>query len=71
MSICYQNKRPCPCTYTCPHRGKCCACVAHHRQRGGVPACFFSPDAEAEYDRSVERLARDRRLLPERNIKGG
>ena len=41
-----------------------CACVAHHRDHGeGVPGCFFSPEAEATYDRSVEALARDRGLL--------
>lgn len=25
------NNRPCPCTYDCPRHGKCCECVAHHR----------------------------------------
>ena len=58
------NTRPCPCTYNCPRHGKCCECVAHHRDHGeGVPGCFFSPEAEATYDRSVEALARDRGLL--------
>ena len=57
------NKAPCPCTYDCPRHGKCCACVAHDE---GVPACFFSPEAEATYDRSIEALCRDRglRLAP-------
>ena len=36
------NKRDCPCTYDCPRHGKCCACVAHHRDHNeGVPGCFF------------------------------
>ena len=41
MNIC-DNNRPCPCTYDCPRHGKCCACVAHHRDNNeGVPGCFF------------------------------
>ena len=52
------NTRPCPCTAACPRHGKCCECVAHHRDHGeGIPGCFFSPEAEATYDRSVEALA--------------
>ena len=59
------NKRPCPCTYDCPHHGKCCDCVAHHRDHNeGVPGCFFSKEAEATYDRSLEALCRDRGILP-------
>ncbi len=63
MNTC-ENKEPCPCTYDCPNHGKCCACVAHHRDHDeGVPACFFSKEAEATYDRSIENLARDHGLL--------
>ena len=59
------NTLPCPCTFNCPRRGRCCACVLHHRTHNeGVPACFFSKEVEATYDRSVEALARDRGLLP-------
>ncbi len=58
------NNRPCPCTYDCPRHGKCCACVAHHRDNNeGVPGCFFSKEAEATYDRSIENLAKDKGLL--------
>lgn len=54
------NTRPCPCTYDCPRHGKCCACVAHHRDHDeGVPGCFFSKEGEATYDRSIEALYRD------------
>ncbi len=54
------NNRECPCTYNCPRHGKCCECVAHHRDNNeGVPGCFFSKEAEATYDRSIEALARD------------
>lgn len=55
-----ENTRPCPCTYPCPRHGKCCECVAHHRDReGGVPGCFFTKEGEATYDRSVAALWRD------------
>ena len=66
MNTC-DNKRPCPCTYACPRHGKCCECVAHHRDHDeGVPACFFSKEAEATYDRRLEALCRDRGILPAR-----
>ena len=59
------NQRECPCTYDCLRQAKCCACVAHHRDHNeGVPGCFFSKEAEATYDRSIEALARDHGLLP-------
>ena len=58
------NTVPCPCTYDCPRHGKCCACVAHHRDHDeGVPGCFFSREAEAAYDRSIEALCRDRGIM--------
>lgn len=42
MEIKCDNKRNCPCIYDCPRHGKCCACVAHHRDHNeGVPGCFF------------------------------
>ena len=54
------NTRPCPCTYPCPRHGKCCECVAYHRDKeGGVTGCFFSKEGEATWDRSVEALWRD------------
>ncbi len=44
--------------------GKCCDCVAHHRDNNeGVPGRFFSKEAEATYDRSIEALCRDRGIL--------
>lgn len=54
------NKRECSCTYDCPRHGKCCECVAYHRNTNGVPGCFFSKKAEATYDRSIENLYNDR-----------
>ena len=60
-NICESTTRACPCTFDCPHHGKCCDCVAHHRDHNeGVPGCFFSEEAEATYDRSIEALCRDR-----------
>ena len=69
MNRCYQDKRPCPCTFSCLFHGKCCACVAHHRQSGGIPGCFFSPEAESTHDRSVEHLLKDRGLLPSKSAE--
>lgn len=63
MNLC-ENDRPCPCTFDCQNHGKCCACVAHHRDRNeGVPGCFFSKEAEATYDRSIEMLAKDAGII--------
>ena len=60
MEIKCDNKRNCPCTYDCPRHGKCCACVAHHRDHNeGVPGCFFSKEAEATYDRSIKEFHKE------------
>ncbi|MDR0331060.1 MAG: DUF6485 family protein [Chitinispirillales bacterium] len=50
----------CPCTYSCPRRGKCCECLAYHHGAGEFPACFFSKEAEAAYDRGFAALKKDR-----------
>ncbi|GAW91874.1 DUF6485 family protein [Calderihabitans maritimus] len=53
-----ENKKKCTCTYEpCPRKGNCCQCVAYHRQFNEVPGCFFPPEAEKTYDRSIARLA--------------
>lgn len=50
-----KNLENCNCTYEpCPRKGKCCECVAYHRDRGELPACYFSTDKEKTYNRSVE-----------------
>jgi len=47
-----------------PRHGKCCACVAYHRDHNeGVPGCFFSKEAEATYDRSIKALAKDHGII--------
>ncbi len=37
----------CPCPKDCPRHGKCCACVAHHREHGNLPNCLRNLGAEA------------------------
>lgn len=60
MSPCDQkakNLEGCTCTYpACDKRGACCACVAYHRSSGQLPGCFFPPEAERSYDRSVRKF---------------
>lgn len=51
-----KNKEKCTCTYNCPTRGICCACVKHHRENGEIPGCFFPKEAEKTYDRSIENF---------------
>lgn len=51
----------CTCTFTsCDKRGNCCKCVTFHQNRGEIPGCFFTPEGERTYDRSVANLCRDR-----------
>ena len=51
-----QNKSICNCTYEpCPRKGICCECLNYHKKQGELPACYFTQEAESEYDRSVER----------------
>ena len=52
------NLKRCTCTYEpCSKKGICCECVEYHRRRGEVPGCFFPPEVERTYDRSLARLA--------------
>jgi len=49
-----KNLEDCSCTYSsCQRRGKCCLCVRHHRKKGEIPGCFFKPEFERTYDRSI------------------
>lgn len=51
----------CTCTFTaCDKRGNCCKCVMYHRKKGEIPGCFFTPEGERTFDRSVGHLCRDR-----------
>ena len=54
-----ENFVNCPCSYPdCPRKGMCCECVAHHRIKNEIPACFFPVEAEVETmnDRSVDNF---------------
>jgi len=56
------NLSSCPCTYEpCSRKGKCCECVSYHRQNDELPACYFSPEVERTYDRSVARFVAARK----------
>ncbi|HQB94041.1 MAG TPA: DUF6485 family protein [Candidatus Omnitrophota bacterium] len=55
------NRKRCNCTYEpCPRKGICCECLAHHRERNELPACYFTASAERTYDRSVDAFLRMR-----------
>ena len=39
--VCEHNPSvSCPCPKDCPRHGKCCLCVAHHREHGKLPVCM-------------------------------
>lgn len=45
----------CPCTYPgCPRKGKCADCIEYHRNRRELPACYFTKEGEATFDRSID-----------------
>ncbi len=55
-----ENLKSCPCTYlSCSRRGMCCECIRHHREADELPACYFSPEIEKTYDRSIEKFIED------------
>jgi len=50
-----RNLETCPCTYEpCSRKGICCDCIAYHRALGELPGCYFSPEAERTYNRTIE-----------------
>jgi hypothetical protein len=51
-----KNQENCKCTYECERKGMCCECIKHHREKGELPACYFSEEAEKTYDRSIQRF---------------
>ena len=55
----------CPCTYSgCSRKGNCRECLKYHLERDELPACCFSKEAEATYDRSFRKFAEDKNLIP-------
>ncbi|MFA5931595.1 MAG: DUF6485 family protein [archaeon] len=49
-----QNLKKCNCSYDCEKKGICCECVAYHRKKRELPACYFNEEKEKSYDRSIE-----------------
>ncbi|WP_228288115.1 DUF6485 family protein [Thermosipho ferrireducens] len=50
-----KNLSNCNCSYPgCPRKGKCCECLAYHRSRGELPACYFTDQEEKTWNRSIE-----------------
>ncbi len=52
-----KNLQHCNCTYEpCSRKGICCECLAYHRQMRQLPACYFPPEVEKTYDRSIAKF---------------
>ncbi|MGB9668330.1 MAG: DUF6485 family protein [Thermosulfidibacteraceae bacterium] len=50
-----KNLSMCNCSYEpCSKKGYCCECIAYHRARNELPACYFSTEFERTYNRSIE-----------------
>ncbi len=49
-----KNLEFCNCSYSCDKKGICCECLAYHRSKKELPACYFSSEQEKTYDRSIE-----------------
>jgi len=50
-----KNLKNCNCTYSgCSKKGFCCECLHYHLSNNEVPACFFPPEYEKTYNRSIE-----------------
>lgn len=46
-AVCEHNSKiNCPCPKECPRHGKCCLCVAHHREHGNLPLCLRNLEPE-------------------------
>jgi len=57
-----KNLENCTCTYvSCSKRGRCCECIAYHRNRGEMVGCYFSKEGEKTYDRSMANFLKDRK----------
>jgi len=57
-----QNLANCNCSYDpCGRKGICCECISYHRAQQELPACYFTPEAEKKYDRSIAAFLRCRK----------
>ncbi len=51
----FNLSKRCTCSYpVCSRKGICCDCIVYHRANNELPACYFPPEAEKTYDRSIE-----------------
>jgi hypothetical protein len=56
------NRAGCTCTYEpCSRKGRCCECIAYHRDSDELPGCLFSREVERTYDRSAARFVASRK----------
>lgn len=52
-----ENQRPYTCrNINCKNHGRCCACVATHRERGNLPFCLYTPEQIAEMERNRPKM---------------
>lgn len=57
-----KNLVQCNCTYeSCERKGRCCECITYHRRMKQLPGCYFSPEGERSYDRSIRRFIAENR----------
>ena len=57
-----ENMKHCTCTYSaCDKKGLCCQCLHYHRRNGELPACYFTPEVEKTYDRSIRRFIQSKK----------
>ncbi|MFZ5453907.1 MAG: DUF6485 family protein [Thermodesulfobacteriota bacterium] len=57
-----KNLAYCNCSYgSCDKKGICCECLHYHRKMGELPACYFTPEVERTYDRSIARFIKSSR----------
>ncbi|MCK9223619.1 MAG: DUF6485 family protein [Candidatus Muirbacterium halophilum] len=55
------NIKNCNCTYEpCARKGLCCECISSHRKNNELPACYFTIEEEATFDRSIEFFVKNR-----------
>jgi hypothetical protein len=58
------NLNKCNCTYEpCSRKGICCECLQYHKSMGELPACFFTPEIEKTYDRSISRFMSGKKCI--------
>ncbi|PKK88321.1 MAG: hypothetical protein CVV64_19415 [Candidatus Wallbacteria bacterium HGW-Wallbacteria-1] len=54
-----QNMKNCNCTWEpCPRKGNCCQCLEYHRNKGELPACYFTAEQEKTYNRSIRNFVK-------------